>query len=124
VTTPPPALAVIDGALCQLTREGAPAITCTPLATAVVEFHRGPMCVYVREHPHGLLPGIANLYCLDGALRLQWMAEWPESYGPCTRIIDASGDMLVAESTSGAVLRIDAHSGHFVGIDHLMAATA
>ncbi|MEO7599954.1 MAG: hypothetical protein ABIV50_13540, partial [Opitutus sp.] len=62
-----PALAVIDGALCQLTREGVAAITCAPLATAIVEFRRGPMCVFVRETPNGLLPGISNLYRLDGA---------------------------------------------------------
>jgi hypothetical protein len=114
---------VIDGALCQLTREGALAGSCTPLATAVVEFRRGPMCVYVRELPVGLLPGIANLYCLDGSLRLQWMAEWPVSCGPCTRIIDAVGDTLTAESASGAIVRLDAHTGRIVGVDQPMAAT-
>jgi hypothetical protein len=117
-----PALAVIDGSLCQLTREGLPARSCQPLATAVAEFLRGPMCVYVREHPHGLLPGIANLYCLDGDLRLKWMAEWPESCGPCTRIVDASGDILMAESVSGAVIQLDAHTGRTLQIAHPMAA--
>jgi len=80
------------------------------------------MCVYAREHPHGLLPGIANLYCLDGALRLQWMAEWPEYCGPCTRIIDATGDTLSVESASGEILRINAHTGRVLEIGHLMAA--
>jgi hypothetical protein len=118
-----PALAVIDGSLCQLTREGLPAQACQPLATAVAEFLRGPMCVYVREQPHGFLPGIPNLYCLDGDLRLMWMAEWPESCGPCTRIMDAQGNMLAAESASGAVVRLDAHTGKLLSVEHSMAAT-
>ena len=117
-----PALAVIDGVLCQLTREGVPALTCTPLATAIVEFQRGPMCVYVRESPNGLLPGISNLYRLDNALRLQWLAEWPEQWGPCMQIIDATSDIVRAELSSGSVVRLDAFTGHVVGVDHLMAA--
>ena len=80
------------------------------------------MCVYVREISHGLLPGFANLYCLDGNLGLMWMAEWPESYGPCTRIVDISGDTLIAESASGATVRLDAHSGRLSQVVHPMAA--
>src|SRR4051794_18735118 len=87
VTTPPQAVAVIDGTLCQLTRQGARAGGYAPLATAVVEFHRGSMGFYVREHTHGLLPGIPNLYRLDGAFRLQWMAEWPDANDPCAAIV-------------------------------------
>src|SRR5882672_4371783 len=98
VNTLTPALAVIDGTLCQLTREGTRSGWHTPLATAVLEFRQGPMRFYVREHPYGLLPGLPNLYCLDGALRLQWMAEWPESSQPCVRIIGEECDTLVAES--------------------------
>ncbi|HTO02599.1 MAG TPA: hypothetical protein VL069_02805 [Opitutus sp.] len=116
-----PALAVIDGSLSQLTREGAAARSCAPLATAVVEFRGGPLCVYVRELPHGLLPGMPNLYCLDGDLRMMWMAEWPEACGYCTRINDASGDVLTAESASGAIVRLDAHTGKIIGIDQPMA---
>src|SRR4029077_9916014 len=78
----PQVLAVIDGTLCHLTRQGESAGRYVPSATARVEFHRGPMCVYVREHPHGFLPGIPNLYCLDGALRLLWMADWPNPAVP------------------------------------------
>jgi len=122
VLFPTPALAVIDGSLCQLTREGLPARSCPPLATAVAEFVGGPMCVYVREHPYGLLPGIANLYCLDGDLRMMWIAEWPASCGPCTRIVDATGDLLTAESASGAVVRIDAQTGRTLHIEQPMAA--
>ena len=117
-----PALAIIDGALCQLTREGVAAITCAPLATAIVEFQRGPMCVYVRESPHGLLPGISNLYRLDSALRLQWLAEWPEHWGACIQIIDATADILTAELSSGAVVRLDAYAGQVISADHPMAA--
>lgn len=122
MTKLPPALAVIDGSLCELTREGARRCGYAPLATAVVEFCDGLMSVYVREHPYGLLPGIPNLYCLDRALRLQWLADWPASVGPCTRIIGASGDVLLAESESGAVIRLDAQTGRLCGIDQPMAA--
>ena len=79
------------------------------------------MCVYVREHPYGLLPGIANLYCLDGDLRMMWIAEWPASCGPCTRIVDATGDLLTAESATGAVVRIDAQTGRTLQIGQPMA---
>ncbi len=79
------------------------------------------MCVYVRELPVGLLPGIANLYCLDGSLCLQWMADWPEACGPCIRILDATDDTLIAESASGAIVRLDAHTGRNIAVEHLMA---
>ena len=108
VNSETPALAVIDGTLCQLTREGTRAAGHAPLATAVLEFRHGSLRYYVREHPHGLLPGLPNLYCLDGDLRMMWIAEWPASCGPCTRIVDATRDHLTAESASGAVVRIDA----------------
>jgi hypothetical protein len=114
---------VLDGSLFRLTRKGAPAGFLAPIATAVVEFRRGPMCIYVREHPYGLLPGIPNLYCVDGALRLQWMAEWPDASDPCVRIIEATGNTLVTESASGAVVRLDAVSGRLLGVERPMAAT-
>lgn len=107
-------IAVIDGALCQLTREGVRAAAHTPLATAVVEFRRGPMCCFVREHPYGLLPGIPNLYCLDGALRLQWLAEWPMADDPCAAIAGVQGDVLTALSVSGITVRLDAISGRLI----------
>ena len=85
---------MIDGSLCQLTREGVHAAAHAPLATAVAEFCRGPRCFYVREHPHGLLPGIPNLYCLDRELRLQWLAEWPLADDPCAAITQVEDDVL------------------------------
>ena len=118
-----PALAVIDGSLVQLTREGEPAGVCTALATAIVEFRRGPMRVYVRELAVGLLPGIGNLYCLDGALRLLWIAQWPSDVGPCTAIVDATDDVLTVESAFGATVRIDPHTGAMIAVDHQLAAT-
>ncbi|HVS51369.1 MAG TPA: hypothetical protein VHD62_03355 [Opitutaceae bacterium] len=124
MTTPSPALAVIDGALFQLTRFGERAGWHAPLATAIVEFRHGPLRVYVREHPFGLLPGLPNLYCLDGALRLQWMAEWPLADDPCTRIVDEHGDTLVAESASGAIVRLDSHTGRLLGVDHPLVAAS
>lgn len=117
-----PALAVIDGMLCQLSRNGARTGGHAPLATAVVEFRPGPLCYYVREHPHGLLPGLPNLYCLDGAFRLQWMADWPESAGPCTGIHGEEAGMLVTFAASGAVVRLDAATGRLLRIDQPMAA--
>ena len=124
MTTLPPALAVIDGTLCLLTREGARTSGYAPLATAVVEFRQGPFRVYVREHPYGLLPGISNLYCLDGNFRLQWMAEWPDPADPCARIVAEDGDTLVVESMSGALVRLDAHTGRLLGVAQAMAAAS
>jgi hypothetical protein len=116
-----PALAVIDGTLCQLTRDGARAAGHSPLATAVLEFRHGSLRYYVREHPHGLLPGLPNLYCLDGAFRLQWMAEWPEETGHCSGIIGEEGHTLVVQATSGALVRLEAQTGRLVSIEQPMA---
>jgi outer membrane protein assembly factor BamB len=118
------ALAVIDGALCLLTREGARSGGHAPLATAVVEFRHGPMRVYVREHPFGLLPGFPNLYCLDAALRLQWLAEWPDPADPCAAIVSEEGDVLVTLSLSGAFVRLDAHTGRLLSVEQPMAAAS
>lgn len=122
MTTPQNALAVIDGTLCVLTRQGARAGGHVPLATAVVEFRQGPLRVYVREHPYGLLPGIPNLYCLDGDLRLQWMAEWHDPEDPCARILGEDAKALVVESISGALVRLDALTGRLLGVTQAMAA--
>jgi hypothetical protein len=119
-----PAIAVIDGALLQLTRVGTPTASHTPLATAVVEFRQGPMRFYVREHPYGLLPGIANLYCLDGALRLQWIAEWPWTNDPCAAIVGEEGDVLVVTSTSGIEVHLDANTGRLLRGARPMAAAS
>lgn len=120
--TQTPALAVIDGTLCQLTRNGTRAAGHAPLATAVVEFRHGPLRYYVREHPFGLLPGLPNLYCLDGAFRMQWMAEWPDPADPCTSIVGEEGVALVALAKSGAIVRLDAHNGRLLSIESPMAA--
>ncbi len=122
MTDLPPTLAVIDGTLCQLTRKGARAGGHAPLATAVVEFLHGTFRLYVREHPHGLLPGIPNLYCLDGALRLQWLAEWPDAADPCAKIVREEGDALLVLAASGAQVRLDARNGHLLGVARPMAA--
>jgi hypothetical protein len=122
VTTPRHAFAVIDGSLCQLGRFGGRAVWHVPIASAVVEFRRGPLRTYVREHTHGLLPGLSNLYCLDGAHRLQWMAEWPEADDPCAGIVDEAGGVLVAVSASGAEVRLDAASGRLLGWTQPVAA--
>lgn len=111
LVTSHPAIAVIDGKLCRLSRNGAIAAAHAPLATAVLEFRHGPMQLYVREHPYGLLPGVPNLYCLDGAFRLRWLAEWPLADDPCGRIVEDRGDTLVAESTRGVTVQLDAETG-------------
>ena len=115
---------MIDGSLCQLGRSGGRAVWHSPIASAVVEFRRGPLCTYVREHPYGLLPGLANLYCLDGAHRLRWMAEWPADDDPCAGIVDETNGVLVTVSAAGAVVRLDAANGRLIDCTFPAAATA
>jgi hypothetical protein len=122
VNSETPALAVIDGTLCQLTREGTRAGGHAPLATAVLEFRHGTLRFYVREHPYGLLPGLPNLYCLDRAFRLQWMAEWPDPADPCAAIVGEEGNTLVALSAAGAVVRLHAGTGRLLRVEQPMAA--
>jgi len=124
VITPRHAFAVIDGSLCQLGRFGGRAVWHAPLASAVVEFRRGPLRTYVREHTYGLLPGLPNLYCLDGAHRLQWMAEWPSAVDPCAGIVDEVDGVLFAVSVAGVEVRLDAATGRLIGWAHEAAATA
>lgn len=120
----PQALAVIDGTLCQLTRDGNRAGGHSPLATAVVEFRHGPMRYYVREHPFGLLPGFPNLYCLDAGFRLQWLAEWPDPADPCATIVREEGDTLVVMTMSGATVRLDSGTGRLLSVESEMAAAS
>lgn len=114
--SPAHGFAVIDGSLCALGPFGHRSLWHAPLATAVAEFRRGPLCTYVRELPHGILPGIANLYCLDGGGRLQWIAEWPDTGDPCAEIVgehDVDG-VLAVKSFSGADVRIDTATGRLL----------
>jgi hypothetical protein len=124
VTTSSPALAVIEGSLCQLTRTGARRVGHTPLATAVVEFHPGDLCYFVREHTFGLLPGLPNLYCLDAGFRLLWMAEWPDASDPCAAIVGLEGDTLVTTSAAGTSVRLSAATGRLVGVAPALAAAS
>jgi len=117
-----PALAVIDGMLCQLTRKGTKAGSHHPIATAVAEFRQTPLRCYVREHTFGLLPGMPNLYGLDGAFRLQWMAEWPDPEDPCAAIVDEEGEALVTRSVRGARVRLDALTGRLLSVEPPLAA--
>jgi hypothetical protein len=124
VNSASPALAVIDGALCQLTRDGGRAAGHPPIASAVVEFRQGSLCYFVREHPYGLLPGLPNLYCLDADFRLQWMADWPDPADPCVAIVGEEGGDLVAQAASGARVRLDAISGRLRSVERPMAAAS
>ncbi len=124
VTTPAQALAVIDGALCLLDRRGGRSVQHAPLATAVVEFRRGALCTYVREHPFGLLPGLPNLYCLDGAHRLHWMAEWPDLTDPCMAIVGEERGELFAQAASGMLVRLDALTGKLIAVSAPVAVAS
>lgn len=124
VTTSYPAIAVIDGSLRRLSRSGAVVATHTPIATAILEFHHGPMRFYIREHPFGLLPGVPNLYAVDADFRMQWLAEWPLGDNPCARIIEDEDNVLTVESVSGAVLQFDASTGRLLSCAHRMAAAS
>ena len=124
MTTSHPAIAVIDGTLCRLTRNGTIAAAHQPLATAVLEFRHGPMRLYVREHPYGLLPGVPNVYCLDGDFRLLWLAEWPLIDDPCAKIVDEQDGRLIVESMSGGRVQLDAGTGRFIECAHPMAAAS
>lgn len=122
--TKPHASAIIDGTLCQIDRLGMRSVACAPLGSAVVEFRHGPLQFYVREHPFGLLPGMANLYCLDAALRLRWMAAWPYTDDPCAAILGEEGSVLLAQSASGRVVRLDAYDGRLVSCEQSVAAAS
>ena len=87
-----------------------------------MEFRQGPLQFYVREHPFGLLPGMANLYCLDAGLRLRWMAAWPDMADPCAAILDEEGSVLLARSASGMIVRLDAHDGRLLSCEQPVAA--
>lgn len=115
---------MIDGTLCQLTREGSRAAAHAPLATAVVEFRRGPMCFFVREHPYGLLPGIPNLYCLNGDLRLLWLAEWLLEEDPCAAITEVTDEKLTVVSVRGVVVQLDASTGRLLRMDAPVAVAS
>ena len=96
-------------------------VACAPLGSAVVEFRHGPLQFYVREHPFGLLPGMANLYCLDADLRLRWMAAWPYTDDPCAAILGEEGSALLAQSSSGRIVRLDAFDGRLLSCEQSVA---
>lgn len=126
MSTPVHGFAVIDGSLCELGELGSRTVLHPPLATAIAEFRRGPLCTYVRELPYGILPGLANLYCLDGAGRLVWIAEWPVTDDPCVAIVDEHDPdgVLTVKSVAGATARIDTATGKLLGWAPAVAAAS
>ena len=124
VTNLPPAIAIIDGVLCRVSRTGAVMAQHAPLATAVLEFQQGPLRLYVREHPYGLLPGVPNIYCLDPNFRLLWLAEWPYADDPCARLAEDNDNVLVTPSVAGATVRLDAMTGRLIDCASPMAAAS
>ncbi len=124
VTSPTPALAIIDGTLCRLTRKGTRAAGHAPLATAVTEFLQSGPRIYVREHPYGLLPGIANVYCLDGDFRLLWLAAWPDFADPAAALAGEADGTLSVTTVQGATVRLDAGTGRLLRHDVPLAAAS
>ena len=122
--TTPHASAIIDGTLCQLNRRGLRAVAHAPLGSAIVEFRQSGLHFYVREHPFGLLPGMANLYCLDANLRLRWLAAWPNMADPCAAIVGEEGNVLVTQSASGMIVRVDTSDGQLIGCEQAIAAAS
>jgi hypothetical protein len=122
--TVPHASAIIDGTFCQIDRRGLRLIEHAPLGSAVAEFRQGPLCFYVREHAFGLLPGMANLYCLDANLHLRWIAAWPDASDPCAEILSEDGSVLVTRSASGALVRLDVRDGRMLDCASSVAAAS
>jgi hypothetical protein len=87
-----------------------------------VEFQQTPFRCYVREHTYGLLPGFPNLYALDGAFRLQWMAEWPDLSDPCAKIVGEKDGVLEVVSQKGLNVRLDAFTGRLISVGSTLAA--
>jgi hypothetical protein len=122
--TAPHASAIIDGTLCQIDHRGLRSIERAPLGSAIAEFRPGPLCFYVREHAFGLLPGMANLYCLDANLHLRWIAAWPDASDPCAEILSEEDAVLVTRSVSGALVRLDARDGRLFDCGSSLAAAS
>lgn len=87
-----------------------------------MEFQQTPFRCYVREHTYGLLPGFPNLYALDGAFRLQWMAEWPDLNDPCAKIVREKDGVLETLSQNGLTVRLDAFTGRLISARNTLAA--
>ncbi|HNW41298.1 MAG TPA: hypothetical protein PKN08_05290 [Opitutaceae bacterium] len=105
-------LAIIDGALCRLNRRGKVARRHAPLGSAIVEFR--PLAdgrLLVRERPADMLPGFANLYCLDADLRQVWLAEPPADGALFTEPMSLDAGSATCGTTSGHTLRLDLASG-------------
>lgn len=77
----------------------------------------------MREHTYGLLPGFPNLYALDGAFRLQWMAEWPDLNDPCAKIVGERDGVLETISQKGLTVTLDAFTGRLISARNVLAAT-
>ena len=88
----------------------------------MVEFRQSPFRTLVREHPFGLLPGMPNLYCLDGAFRLQWLADWNETSDPFVALLGENATTLRAQTASGKVVTLDLNTGRRLSVEARMAA--
>ena len=65
----------------------------------------------VRERPADMLPGFANLYCLDADLRQVWLAEPPADGALFTEPMSLDAGSATCGTTSGHTLRLDLASG-------------
>ena len=58
-----------------------------------------------------MLPGFANLYCLDADLRQVWLAEPPADGALFTEPMSLDAGAATCGTTSGHTLRLDLASG-------------
>ena len=120
----PDALAIIDGSLCRMDRRGGVAKRHEPIGTAVVEFLALGNRLIVRERVFGFLPGFANLYCLDRALHLLWIAELPPESDLFAGPLGTDGDSPVCATIAGVVCRLNASSGRILSRSTLAAGVS
>ena len=62
------------------------------------------------------------MYALDGAFRLQWMAEWPDLTDPCAKIVGERDEVLEVISQKGLNVRLDAFTGRLISVGSVLAA--
>ncbi|MCX6955097.1 MAG: hypothetical protein NTV51_23330 [Verrucomicrobia bacterium] len=65
-----------------------------------------------------------TLYCLDGDLRLLWLAEWPLTADPCATIAGVEADVLTAVSVGGVTVRLDTATGRLLDCAAPVAAAS
>lgn len=106
-----PSYAIIEGALCKLSRRGTVIKRHVPLGIAVEQFIVAEGKVFVRENADGFLSGMSNVYCLDDRLHLVWLAELPTQDGAIASALEIDQNSLLGTTRAGLAVRISADSG-------------